>query len=312
MTTNHKIALAIHGGAGTILRGQMTDALEAQYLKALEAALEAGYTLLQKGASSLDAVEASVRSLEDCPLFNAGKGSVFNHEGRQEMDAAIMDGKTEMAGAVCSVKGVRNPISLARKVMERSPHVLLTSEGAERFAQEQNCPFEPDEYFFSQERYEQWQQAMAEEKIQLDHSALTKKKFGTVGAVALDVSGNLAAATSTGGLTNKQWGRVGDTPIIGAGTWASNETCAISCTGHGEYFMRTVVGHDIHCLMAYANKSLQEACSILVHDKLQKIGGEGGLIAVDRFGNVTMPFNSEGMYRACRTADTAPQVLIYK
>jgi beta-aspartyl-peptidase (threonine type) len=314
MSQHSKIALAIHGGAGTILRSNMTPDLQAQYERALQEALAVGYQIIEEGGSSVDAVEASVRSLEDFPLFNAGKGSVFNHEGSHEMDAAIMDGRTNAAGAVCGVNGVRNPVSLARVIMERSEHVLLSGHGAEIFAREQGLQFEDDAYFFTQARYQQLQEAIAEGKVQLDHTIDDKrqKKFGTVGAVALDAAGNLAAATSTGGMTNKKWGRIGDSPIPGAGTWADNSTCAVSCTGHGEYFIRAVVGHDIHCLMTYKGLSLQEACNVLVFDKLQKVGGEGGLIAVDKDGNITMPFNSEGMYRACRNSNGREEILIYK
>jgi len=292
----------------------MTPELQAQYENGLQDALDIGYHILEKGGSSLDAVEASVRSLEDFPLFNAGRGSVFNHEGKHEMDAAIMDGRTNAAGALCSVSGIRNAVSLARAIMERSEHVLLSGRGAEVFAKEQGLQFEDDAYFFTPSRYQQLQEAIAEGRVQLDHTPDDKseKKFGTVGAVALDAAGNLAAATSTGGMTNKRWGRIGDSPIPGAGTWADNNTCAVSCTGHGEYFIRAVVGHDIHCLMAYKGLSLQEACDILVFDKLQKAGGEGGLIAVDKDGNIAMPFNSEGMYRACRNSEGLNEVLIYK
>lgn len=302
-------AIAIHGGAGTILRSTMTPELQAQYEDGLKAALEAGYTILENGGSSIDAVEASVKSMEDFPLFNAGKGAVFNHEGVHEMDAAIMEGKELRAGAVSGIAGVKNPVSLARTIMDKSEHVMLTGSGARKFAEQQGMAFEPDDYFFTQSRYNQWQDALKEDRIQLDHS---DKKFGTVGAVALDQQGNLAAATSTGGMTNKKWGRVGDSPIIGAGTYANNATCAISCTGHGELFMRTVVAHDISCLMEYKGLSLQEACDVLVMDKLVKIGGEGGLIAVDAKGNIAMPFNSEGMYRASKSSNGETAIQIYK
>jgi beta-aspartyl-peptidase (threonine type) len=309
------ISIAIHGGAGTILRARMTTDLQTQYESALTEALNTGYLILESGGSSLDAVEASVRSLEDCPLFNAGRGAVFNHEGRHEMDASIMDGRNSAAGAVCGVSSVRNPITLARAVMESSEHVLLCGSGAEAFARTQGLTFEEDAYFYTMARYQQLQEAIAAGRMQLDHTDETidqkERKFGTVGAVALDFSGNLAAATSTGGMTNKQWGRIGDSPIIGAGTWASNDTCAVSCTGHGEYFIRAVVGHDIHCLMAYKGMSLQDACNELVHKKLLTAGGEGGLIAVDKYGSIAMPFNSDGMYRACRNNKGRTEVLIY-
>ncbi len=306
---SHPFAIAIHGGAGTILRSTMTPELQVQYEGGLKAALDAGYTVLENGGTSLDAVEAAVKSMEDFPLFNAGKGAVFNHEGGHEMDSAIMDGATLKAGAVSGIDGVKNPVSLARTIMDKSEHVMLTGDGARKFAEQQDITFEPEEYFFVQERYDQLQDALKEDRVQLDHS---DKKFGTVGAVAMDAQGNLAAATSTGGMTNKKWGRVGDSPIIGAGTYANNETCAISCTGHGELFIRTVVAHDISCLMEYKGLSLQEACDVLVMDKLVKIDGEGGLIAVDKAGNIAMPFNSEGMYRACKSSNGREEVLIYK
>jgi len=307
MATN--ISIAIHGGAGTILRSSMNPELQAQYELGLRQARDAGYAVLERGGSSVDAVEVAVAALEDFPLFNAGRGAVFNNVGKHEMDACIMRGDTREAGAVCGVAGVKNPVMLARAVMERSGHVLLSGQGAEEFGRAQGMEFADEAYFYTQQRYEQWQQAQKEDRVQLDHS---DKKFGTVGAVALDTFGNLAAATSTGGMTNKKFGRVGDSPVPGAGTYANNATCAISCTGHGELFLRAVVAHDISCLMEYRGLSLQAACDIVVHDKLVKIGGEGGLVAVDSMGHIAMPFNSEGMYRACRSADGTDAVLIYK
>jgi beta-aspartyl-peptidase (threonine type) len=302
------ISIAIHGGAGTITRGSMSAAMQAQYELGLQEALDKGYAVLARGGSSLDAVEAAVVSLEDFPLFNAGRGAVFNNVGKHEMDAAIMNGKTLEAGGACGVSDVRNPVRLARAVMEKSGHVLLGGSGAEAFARTQNLQMEDDAYFYSEHRYEQWQAALKEDIVQLDHS---DKKYGTVGAVALDVHGNLAAATSTGGLTNKKFGRIGDSPIPGAGTYANNNTCAISCTGVGELFLRSVVAYDISCLMEYKGCTLKEACDIVVYDKLVKIGGEGGLIAIDKHGQVEMPFNSEGMYRACRSAGGRMEVKIY-
>jgi len=293
----------------------MTPELQQQYEVGLRSALDAGYAILSGGGSALDAVEASVRSLEDFPLFNAARGAVFNHEGGHELDAAIMEGNKLGCGAVAGVSGIRNPVSLARVVMEQSEHVLLAGRSAEAFAHAHGMPPEEAAYFFTEGRYAQWQEALQYDRVQLDHSdkpAIAERKFGTVGAVARDSTGNLAAATSTGGMTNKKWGRIGDSPIIGAGTWASNDTCAISCTGHGEFFIKAVVAHDIHCLMLYKGLSLQEACELVVHDKLVKIGGEGGLVAVDAAGNISMPFNSEGMYRACRSSDGREEVLIYK
>lgn len=302
-------SIAIHGGAGTILRSTMTPDLQSAYEAGLSAALAAGYTILEAGGAALDAVEASVKSLEDNPLFNAGRGAVFNHTGGHEMDACIMDGRTRACGAVAGISGIKNPVTLARAIMEQTEHVLLTGEGAAAFARSAGFAFEDDAYFYNELRYQQWQEALKDDRVQLDH---TEKKFGTVGAVALDKDGHLAASTSTGGMTNKKWGRVGDSPIPGAGTWADDATCAISCTGHGEYFIKAVVAHDIHCLMEYRSLSLQEACDVLVHDKLVKTGGEGGLIAVDAAGNIAMPFNSEGMYRACRTSGGQAAVSIYK
>lgn len=303
-------SIAIHGGAGTILRSSMTPEKENAYKKGLEDAILAGESILKKGGSSLNAVEAAVRSLEDNPLFNAGKGSVFTNEGKNEMDAGIMTGKDLMAGAVAGVQNIKNPISLARAVMEKSEHVFLSGLGAMEFAKKNNIEFMPDEYFFTQARYEQLQKAKESGSIVMDHN--DEKKFGTVGAVALDLMGNLAAATSTGGMTNKKHGRIGDTPIIGAGTYANNKTCAISCTGHGEFFIRSVVAYDISCLMEYKGFNLKEACNKVVMDKLVKLGGEGGLIAIDPQGHIELPFNSEGMYRASIRSGGELFIGIYK
>ncbi len=309
-------SLALHGGAGTIARATLTPALEADYRAALAAALATGTTLLAQGAPALDAVEATVRSLEDCPLFNAGRGAVFTHDGHHEMDAALMDGASRRAGAVAGVRQVQNPIRAARLVMEQTEHVLLAYPGADELAREHGLPMQPAEYFFTQQRFDQLQEAIAAGRMQLDHAASPAPapdpnwKKGTVGAVARDVRGHLAAATSTGGMTNKRYSRIGDTPLIGAGTWA-DERCAISCTGHGEYFIRAVVGYDVACLMEYKGLSLAEACRVVVHDKLAPVGGEGGLIAVDAAGNITLPFNSEGMYRASRNAAGEEQLAIY-
>lgn len=305
------ISIALHGGAGTIPQGSLSPDQEAQYHGALRQARDAGYAILQQGGAALDAVIAAVTVLEDCPLFNAGRGAVFNHEGTHEMDASVMSGKARETGAVCGVAGVKNPVQLARLVMEQSEHVLLSGKGAEAFGRTQNVVFEPESYFYNALRYQQWQEAVAADRVQLDHTAAGGKKMGTVGCVALDISGNLAAATSTGGLTNKRWGRIGDTPIIGAGTWADNATCAVSCTGVGEYFIRTVVGHEIHALMAYKGLSLQQACDEVVNRQLVKSGGEGGLVAVDSKGNVSLTFNSEGMYRAWKN-DAGEGIAIYR
>ena len=289
----------------------MTAEKEQAYNQALQEALNLGYNLLEGGRSALDAVEAAVASLENCPLFNAGRGSVFTASGEHEMDASIMDGKNLEAGAVAGVQGVKNPISLARLVMEQSGHVMLAAKGAESFAKEMDCVFEAPEYFHDDLRFQQWQEVKGTDSFQLDHSAKKDEKFGTVGAVALDQDGNLAAATSTGGMTNKKFGRVGDSPIIGAGTYANNKTCAVSCTGSGEFFIRAVVAYDVSCLMEYKGLSLSEACQEVVHDRLLAIGGDGGLIAVDPQGNVCLAFNTEGMYRAWKNTGSEG-VEIYK
>ena len=304
-----KIALALHGGAGTILRSSMSKEKEVLYIAALQSALSLGYEVLEKGGTAIDAVEQCVISLENCPLFNAGKGSVFTNTETHEMDAAIMEGDKLMAGAVAGVNGVRNPIQLARKIMENSEHVLLYGKGAEEFARLMNLPFENSDYFFDQLRYDQLKEIQNTDTFKLDHS---DKKFGTVGAVALDINGNLAAATSTGGMTNKRFNRIGDSPIIGSGTYANNKTCAVSCTGHGEFFIRAVVAYDVSCLMEYKGLNLNDACNEVVQHKLVKLGGEGGLIAINADGECILSFNSEGMYRAWKDASGNGGVEIYK
>lgn len=302
-----KITLAVHGGAGTILKSEMTARLEKEYRTGLRTALETGWEILQSGGNSIDAVEAAVVELENNELFNAGRGSVFTHEGKNELDAAIMDGKTLRAGAAAFIRNVKNPVSMARLIMEKSEHILLAGAGANEFAREMNVERADDEYFFTDFRYQQLLNARKQGRVQLDHTAdetelilenesAEKKKFGTVGAVACDRDGNLAAATSTGGMTNKEFGRIGDTPIIGAGTYADNSTAAVSCTGHGEFFMISAAAYDVAARMKYKNLSLEDAASETI-EHLQKIGGEGGLIAVDAQGNVALPFNCEGMYR---------------
>ncbi len=306
------ITIAIHGGAGTIPRGTLSLEKEKEYIDALCDARDRGYEVLNSGGTALHAITVAVQSLEDCPLFNAGKGAVFTHQGTHEMDASIMCGKTLDAGAVCGVKGVKNPVLLARTVLEKSDHILLATSGAEEFARLHDLPFEKEEYFYNAFRYGQWQEALASGDVRMDHSLPTEFKTGTVGAVALDMHGHLAAATSTGGMTNKKFGRIGDSPIIGAGTYANNLTCAVSCTGHGEKFIQAVVAYDIACLMEYGKMSLQEACEKVVLEKLVKIDGEGGLVAVDAAGNVQLCFNSEGMYRAFRNSKGESQALIYK
>ncbi len=316
--------LVIHGGAGTILKKDMTDEKENAYRKGLEEALNVGYSLLEKGKSAVEAILAATISLEDNILFNAGKGSVFGKDGKHEMDASIMDGNTLMAGSVAAVKDVRNPVELAYTIMKKSQHVMLNGSGALEFAKLHGLNIENDNYFFSQFRYDQWKEMQGSDEAALDHNVLVKdnstftkatednKKFGTVGAAAMDMHGNIAAATSTGGMTNKMYGRVGDSPIIGAGTYANNKTCAISCTGHGEPFIRAVTAYDVSCLMEYKGLSLEEAMNIVVHEKLIKIDGEGGMIGVDAKGNTAMIFNSEGMYRAVRTSKGENEISIYK
>lgn len=303
-----KMALAIHGGAGTILRSAMTPELETEYRRGLEAALKAGWDVLQNRGSALDSVEAAVISLEDFPLFNAGRGSVFTHEGTNEMDACIMDGRKPEAGAVTLVKNIKNPIKLARLVMEKTEHVLLAGEGAKQFAEQNGMVSEPDEYFFTEHRWLQLQEALASGRVQLDHSA--PKPIGTVGAVACDSRGDLAAATSTGGMTNKKFGRVGDTPIIGSGTYA-DDLCAVSCTGHGEYFMLGVTAFDVSARMKYKGLGLADAAAQSI-EHLTALKGEGGLIAVDREGNVALPFNCEGMYRGWITSEDDAHIDIYE
>lgn len=308
--------LVVHGGAGTILKSSMTPEKEKAYKTALEQALRAGYARLQSGGSSIDAVQAAINVLEDNPLFNAGKGAVFTHEGKNELDASIMDGRTLRAGAVAGVTVVKNPIDAARAVMEHSQHVMLVGKDAEVFAREQNLKIVDPGYFYTRERWNGLQKAIEQEKVKLDHSAHQQEpypdsKFGTVGAVALDAFGNLAAGTSTGGMTNKRYGRVGDSPIIGAGTYANNKTVAVSCTGWGEFFIRNVVAYDVSALMDYKNLPVKDAAETVIK-KVGELGGDGGLIALDKDGNIAMPFNTAGMYRGTVTKDGKIEILIYK
>ena len=310
--------LVIHGGAGTILKEDMTPNLEKAYMDGLNQALEAGFAVLEEGGTAVNAVKASLVVLEDHVLFNAGRGAVFTKKGVQEMDAAIMDGQSLAAGAVAGVRNVRNPIELATEVMHNSNHVFLSGKGANDFAIKQGVKLEPDEYFFSQFRYDQWKAIRDSDTYSLDHThhhleeLMRDKKFGTVGAVACDQHGHLAAATSTGGMTNKKYGRIGDSPMIGAGTYANDATCAISCTGHGEMFIRAVASYDVSCLMEYSQLSLQQAMDRVVNNKLKQLNGEGGMIGVDGKGNHAMIFNSAGMYRAVKNSDNFSQVLIYQ
>ena len=311
-----KFALAIHGGAGTIERSKITPDLERAYREALERSLRAGYDILQKGGSSLDAVETAVRVLEDDSHFNAGKGAVFTDAGTNELDAAIMDGKTLKAGAVACVKHIKNPVSLARLVMEKSSHVMMDGDGAETFAKQNGVELVDQKYFYTEER---WQALQRVKEAAKKGGGTSDKKFiisdqeqhGTVGAVALDQAGNIAAATSTGGTTNKKPGRVGDSPIIGAGTYANNATCAVSATGDGEYFIRACVSHDVSALIEYRGLSLGEAAQQTL-DKVAKLGGTGGLIAIDRKGNITQPFNTSGMYRGSIDENSKSQIAIYR
>ncbi|MEP6749045.1 MAG: isoaspartyl peptidase/L-asparaginase [Bacteroidota bacterium] len=313
-----KYTLVIHGGAGTILKSDMTPELEAAYIEGLHAALNAGYAVLEEGGSAVNAVKASLVILEDNVLFNAGRGAVFTKKGVQEMDAAIMDGKNLEAGAVAGIRNVRNPIELATEVMQHSNHVFLSGKGANDFAIKQGVKLEPDEYFFSQFRYDQWKAIRDSDNYSLDHThqrleeLMKDKKFGTVGAVACDQSGDIAAATSTGGMTNKKYGRIGDSPMIGSGTYANNKTCAISCTGHGEMFIRAVAAYDVSAIMEYKNYSLEQAMDEVVNKKLVKIEGEGGMIGVDAAGNFSLIFNSAGMYRGVRSSDGTDEVALYR
>ncbi|OSN09735.1 isoaspartyl peptidase [Lonsdalea britannica] len=318
-----KPVIVIHGGAGAIARAAMNSEKEQRYRAALQEIVRSGQEVLAHHGSALDAVTEAVRRLEECPLFNAGKGSVFTHEGTHELDASIMDGRTLDAGAVAGVSHIRNPVLAARKVLEHSPHVMFTAAGAESFAHQQGLEMVESDFFFTDDRYEQLLQAQADGgRIVLDHDGAGNasggdpidphNKYGTVGAVALDAAGNLAAATSTGGMTNKQIGRVGDSPVIGAGCYANNQTVAVSCTGTGEVFMRTVAAYDVSALMEYAGLSLAQATERVVMDKVLALGGSGGLIAVDHAGNIALTFNSEGMYRGYGYVGAEPVVDIYR
>lgn len=311
-------AIVIHGGAGTILKKNMTAEDEAAYKAKLEEAISVGHDILKNGGSSMDAVQHTINVLEDSPLFNAGKGAVFTYEETNELDASIMDGSNLNAGAVAGVKTVKNPINLAREIMEHSPHVMLSGKGAEQFAKEQGIELVDPSYFYTDKRFEGLKKVKASENAPNDHKSafydvtIKDSKFGTVGCVALDKSGNLAAGTSTGGMTNKRWGRIGDAPIIGAGTYANNATCAVSSTGWGEYFIRAMVAYDISALMAYKGLSLREAAREVIQKKVPELGGDGGIIAVDKNGNMVAEFNTEGMYRATMDAQGNLEIGIYK
>lgn len=324
LSAQDKYALVIHGGAGTITRDNLSPEMEKAYCDKLDEALAAGYKQLELGNSAMDAVLKAIQVMEESPLFNSGKGAVFTHEGRNELDASVMDGKNLKAGAVAGVSHIKSPIEAARAVMEHSEHVLLAGQGAEEFAREKGLEMVDSSYFFTERRWKSLQNAIKEEKIELDHSEDKPKKtsmnysvpedykFGTVGCVALDKNGNLAAGTSTGGMTNKRWNRVGDSPIIGAGTYANNKTCAVSATGHGEYFIRSVVAYDISALMDYRGLSVLDAADEVVMNKLVKLGGSGGVIAIDNAGNVAMPFNTKGMYRGFMKSNGEKQISIYE
>jgi beta-aspartyl-peptidase (threonine type) len=305
------IGIAIHGGAGVIDRAQMTPERESSYRNGLSLALDAGYALLERGESCLDAVTEAVRLLEDDPQFNAGRGAVLTHDGEAELDASIMDGAGPRAGAVAGIRHVKNPIELARLVMDVSAHVMLIGAGAEKFAREQGLEFVPNTYFRTPYREQELQRAIRRELHQDARSSAPGTITGTVGAVARDRNGNLAAATSTGGMTNKRYGRVGDSPIIGAGTYANNESCAVSATGSGEFFIRSVVAHDIHALFQYKQLPLAEAARQVVQVKLKQLGGEGGIIAIDRTGHIVLEFNSEGMFRGARDSRGRREIAIY-
>jgi beta-aspartyl-peptidase (threonine type) len=310
--------IVIHGGAGTILKENMSDSLEAAYKAKLKEAISAGYNILKNGGNSLDAVTHTINIMEDSPLFNAGKGAVFTHEGSNELDASIMDGANLNAGAVAGVKHIKNPIDLARDVMQKSEHVMLYGAGAEEFAKGLGYKMMDTSYFYTKNRYEsllrvlEKEKSKNEKKVSFEDSYIKNSKFGTVGCAALDKHGNLAAGTSTGGMTNKRWNRIGDAPIIGAGTYANNATCAVSSTGWGEYFIRSVVAYDISALMEYKGMTLQEAASEVIQKKVPALGGDGGIVAIDKDGNVAMEFNTAGMYRATMNSEGELVIKIYK
>jgi L-asparaginase / beta-aspartyl-peptidase len=301
--------LAVHGGAGTLPRAEMSAERELKYRAGLAAALDAGYAVLQARGTSLDAVTRAVMALEDNPLFNAGVGSVFTLDGRNELDASIMDGRTLKAGAVCGVTHIRNPIELARTVMEHSEYVMLSGEGAEEFALSRGLALVPRSYFYTAERWRQLERIRGGDS---GLSALTISHVGTVGAVALDLEGRLAAATSTGGMTGKRYNRIGDSPIIGAGTYADDRSCAVSATGHGEVFIRAAVAHDICSRMRFGGRTLSAAVREVVQGELTQLQGEGGVVAIDRNGEISMEFNSEGMFRACRRSGEEARISIYR
>lgn len=306
------LTIVVHGGAGALSKGNYTPAQEAEYKAKLTEALDSGYAILERGGSSLDAVEAAIVVMEDSPLFNAGKGAVFTRDGKIELDAAVMDGKNAAAGSVIGVKRIKNPIKLARAVMEKSEHVMFAREGAEAFAKEQGVVVAPESYFRTERRWKQRQDALKAEKAKTQSALPRDFKYGTVGAVAIDRNGDLAAGTSTGGTNLKRWGRVGDAPIIGAGTYADNRSCAVSATGWGEYFIRLTVARDICAQVEYGGKPLGEAANDVIHKRLQSLGGDGGIIALAPNGDVAMTFNSEGMFRGVRRQGEPAKTAIYR
>lgn len=308
-----KITIVVHGGAGTIEKKNMDQGTEKAYRDKIIEALTVGYTILESGGTSIDAVAEAIKIMENSPLFNAGKGAVFTSEGKNELDASLMDGKTKLAGAVACVTKIKNPILAAKAVMVNSPHVMLSGRGAEKFAKAMGLEIVKSKYFYTERRYKSLKQMKKREKLEggLYDIFSGKEKFGTVGAIALDQFGNLSAGTSTGGMTNKKFGRVGDSPIIGAGTFADNQTCAVSTTGHGEFFMRYVVAYDVSARMKYLNQTLNESAESVIMNTLKEVGGRGGLIALDRNGNIAMPFNTEGMYRGYRKYGKPIKVMIF-
>ena len=316
--TGPTFGIVIHGGAGTILKKNMSDSLENAYKSKLKEAITKGHSILKNGGTSLEAVTATINIMENSPLFNSGKGAVFTHEETNELDASIMDGSNLNAGAVAGVKRIKNPINLALSVMNDSPHVLLSGDGAEEFAKEQGFEMMDPSYFYTEKRYQSLQRVKRREaenktvNVSFDDPFIKDSKFGTVGCVALDKNGNLAAGTSTGGMTNKRWNRIGDSPIIGAGTYANNVTCAVSSTGWGEYFIRAMVAYDISAMMEYKGVSLQEAAQEVIQNKVPALGGDGGIVAIDKDGNIAMEFNTAGMYRAHMNAEGTLIIKIYK
>lgn len=314
-------AIVIHGGAGGVERKYFTKEQETAYKLTLQEALDAGYSILEKGGTSLEAIQASIIIMENSPLFNAGKGAVFNSEGKQEMDASIMDGKTLKAGAVAGVNHIKNPILAAKMVMDSTSHVLLSGKGAELIAEKFKLEMADSDYFFTPKRYNQLMKLQGKEEMKLDHNSSNNQKtsyfiddhkYGTVGAVALDQYGNIAAGTSTGGMTNKKYGRIGDSPIIGAGNYANNETCGVSATGTGEYYIRTVAAHEVSSLMKYKNYSLKQALKEVIHYQIGKLGGEGGMIGLDKNGTIAWDFNSTGMFRGYKKSTGENLVEMYE